>query len=162
GPAPAPLRAKSEELHLHLPDRRRQPDRFARSEADARPVARTANPRVVPRRHSPGPDELPGADHGEPLRLPPLRPLRDGNLDAARRLNEIRREETRDPRLDAQIAAYELAFRMQTAAPELIDLSGETHATLTSYGNSDFARSLLLARRLVERGVRFVTVTHHE
>jgi uncharacterized protein (DUF1501 family) len=44
----------------------------------------------------------------------------------------------------------------------LIDLAGETRRTLDSYGDGGFARSLLLARRLVERGVRFVTVTHHE
>ena len=83
-------------------------------------------------------------------------------LDAIRALNQIHQEETSDSRIDAQIAAYELAFRMQTAAPELLDLSGETRATIESYGSSDFARSLLLARRLVERGVRFITVTHHE
>lgn len=83
-------------------------------------------------------------------------------LDAIRQLNEIRGQQTRDPRTEAQIAAYELAFRMQTAAPELLDLSSETRATIDSYGSGDFARSLLLARRLVERGVRFVTVTHHE
>jgi uncharacterized protein (DUF1501 family) len=81
-------------------------------------------------------------------------------LDAVKKLNEFRREETGDPKLDAQIAAYELAYRMQSAAPELADLSKETKATLASYGESGFGRSLLLARRLVERGVRVVTVTH--
>jgi hypothetical protein len=88
--------------------------------------------------------------------------LHRAQLDAMRRLNQMRLEETGDPRIAAQIAAYELAFRMQAAAPELLDLSGETRATVESYGPGDFARSLLLARRLVERGVRFVTVTHHE
>jgi hypothetical protein len=83
-------------------------------------------------------------------------------LDAVGRLNRLRLGQTGDPRVQAQIAAYELAFRMQAAAPELTDLSGETRATLESYGEGGFARSLLLARRLVERGVRFVTVTHHE
>jgi hypothetical protein len=83
-------------------------------------------------------------------------------LDAVRELNALRREETRDPKLDAQIAAYELAYRMQSAAPELVDLSKETKVVLDSYGPGGFARGLLLARRLVERGVRFVTVTHHE
>jgi hypothetical protein len=83
-------------------------------------------------------------------------------LDAIKELNSLRREETRDPKLDAQIAAYELAYRMQSAAPELVDLSKEPKVILDSYGASGFARSLLLARRLVERGVRFVTVTHHE
>lgn len=83
-------------------------------------------------------------------------------LDAIRELNSLRRQETRDPKLDAQIAAYELAYRMQSAAPELVDLSREPKGVVDSYGDSGFARSLLLARRLVERGVRFVTVTHHE
>jgi hypothetical protein len=81
-------------------------------------------------------------------------------LDAVHELNALRREETRDPKLDTQIAAYELAYRMQSAAPELADLSKEPKAVLASYGEGGFARSLLLARRLVERGVRFVTVTH--
>ncbi len=84
------------------------------------------------------------------------------HLDAIRELNTLRREETNDPKLDAQIAAYELAYRMQSAAPELADVSKEPKVVLDSYGDSGFARSLLLARRLVERGVRFVTVTHHE
>ena len=83
-------------------------------------------------------------------------------LDAISELNALRRAETGDPKLDAQIAAYELAYRMQTAAPELADVSKEPQIVLDSYGDSGFARSLLLARRLVERGVRFVTVTHHE
>jgi hypothetical protein len=81
-------------------------------------------------------------------------------LDAIRELNALRRDETRDPKLDAQIAAYELAYRMQSAAPELADLSKEPKVVIDSYGEGGFARSLLLARRLVERGVRFVTVTH--
>ncbi len=83
-------------------------------------------------------------------------------LDAIKKLNELRKEETADPKLAAQIAAYELAYRMQTAAPELADLSKEKKETLAAYGDGGFARSLLLARRLVERGVRFVTVTHPE
>lgn len=83
-------------------------------------------------------------------------------LDAVRRLNQLRRARNPDPRLDAQIAAYELAFRMQTAAPELVDVSGEPARTRAAYGDGDFGRSLLLGRRLLERGVRFVTVTHHE
>jgi hypothetical protein len=88
--------------------------------------------------------------------------LHRAQLDAIGRLDRLQHERTGDPALAARIAAYELAFRMQTAAPELVDLRGETRATLSSYGESGFARSLLLARRLVERGVRFVTVTHHE
>lgn len=66
-----------------------------------------------------------------------------------------------DSRLDARIANYELAFRMQTAAPELIDLSGETKATRELYGIDDgpsarFGKMCLMSRRMVERGVRYV------
>ncbi len=68
-----------------------------------------------------------------------------------------------DPRLDARIASYELAARMQLAAPEVLDLAGESPATRSLYGldepeTADFGRRLLLARRLVERDVRFVQV----
>lgn len=83
-------------------------------------------------------------------------------LDAIKTLNEFRREETGDAKLDAQIAAYELAYRMQSAAPELADLTKETKATKEAYGATVFAQSLLLARRLIERGVRHVLVTHPE
>jgi hypothetical protein len=93
-------------------------------------------------------------------------------------LNKLHLEHVRDPEIASRIAAYELAFRMQTAAPELIDLSKEAKQTLEDYGfereepkiKSDrgggpgqfraFARNCLLARRLVERGVRFVNVYH--
>ena len=68
-----------------------------------------------------------------------------------------------DTELEARIASYELAFRMQTHAPEAVDLAKETAATKTMYGlerpaTADFGTRLLLARRLVERGVRFVQV----
>ena len=67
--------------------------------------------------------------------------------------------------LDARISAYELAFRMQIKAPEVVDLSHETAATRELYGldgknTAIFARQCLLARRLVERGVRFTMLTH--
>jgi hypothetical protein len=67
----------------------------------------------------------------------------------------------RDDRLESAIANYELAARMQTAVPELMDLKGETKATLDLYGVNDretevFGRQCLVARRLVQRGVRFV------
>lgn len=72
-----------------------------------------------------------------------------------------------DSRLDARIANYELAYRMQTAAPDLIDVNDESAATLTAYGiGSDattrFGRMCLLARRMVERGVRFVTLINND
>jgi hypothetical protein len=86
-------------------------------------------------------------------------------LDALRDLNKERLAVTRDPEIAARIASYELAFRMQKHAPELIDFSRETRQTLNAYGVNDpvkkpFATNLLLARRLVERGVRFVNVFH--
>lgn len=85
-------------------------------------------------------------------------------IDAVRELNLARLVETGDPEIATRIASYEMAYRMQSSAPELIDLSGENPATLRLYGiESDrpsFARNCLLARRLVERGVRFVQLYH--
>jgi hypothetical protein len=67
-----------------------------------------------------------------------------------------------DPQLEARIQAFELAFRMQTEAAEAFDISREPKHVLEAYGTSEQARSLLLARRLIERGVRFVQVWHGE
>jgi hypothetical protein len=84
------------------------------------------------------------------------------NLDALRRLNEIhRRERVIDSALDARIASFELAFRMQREAPEAFDLNLESGPTQRLYGIGNpvtdmFGRQCLMARRLVERGVRFV------
>jgi uncharacterized protein (DUF1501 family) len=77
----------------------------------------------------------------------------------------MRRDATRDPEIDARIEAYEMAFRMQAAAPELVDLSGETAQTRAMYGlddepTRDFGKNCLLARRMIERGVRFVHLVH--
>ncbi len=87
------------------------------------------------------------------------------SLDAINKLNEIRRAEFKDDEIAARIANYELAFRMQSSAPELSDLSRESEFTHKAYGiNRDdvdernFAKNCLLARRLVERGVRFVNI----
>ena len=108
--------------------------------------------------------------------LPPE--LQRKGLDVLRQLNQQRFEQIQDPEIASRIASYELAFRMQSAAPELIDFAGETRATLDAYGvdrpeptafggrgkagntYQSFARNCLLARRLVERGVRFVNVMH--
>ena len=65
-----------------------------------------------------------------------------------------------DPQLEARIQSFELAYRMQTEAAEAFDTSKEPKNVLDAYGPGDQARSLLLARRLVERGVRFVQVSH--
>jgi hypothetical protein len=85
-------------------------------------------------------------------------------LDAVRDLNAERLADTGDPEIATRIASYEMAYRMQTSAPELIDLSGETQQTLHMYGAEpgkvSFANNCLLARRLVERGVRFVQLYH--
>lgn len=86
-------------------------------------------------------------------------------LDALRDLNEQHLADTGDPEIAARINSYELAFRMQVAAPELLDFSKESPATLEMYGvNRDitrpYATNCLLARRMVERGVRFVMLMH--
>ena len=83
-------------------------------------------------------------------------------LDALRKLNEIhQRDRAMDSQLDARIASFELAFRMQREAPEAFDISRESQATHQLYGTDQpatemFGRQCLLARRLIERGVRFV------
>ena len=122
-------------------------------------------------------------NQGEPvlnLSSPPGIPLelQRAGLDTLRAANEQRYAEVHDPEIAARIASYELAYRMQTAAPELIDLRGETQATLEAYGvNRDepagmggrgkqgetyksFATNCLLARRMVERGVRFINIVY--
>ncbi|HUG91631.1 MAG TPA: DUF1501 domain-containing protein [Planctomycetaceae bacterium] len=120
---------------------------------------------------------------GEPvlnLSNPPGLPraLRRRGLDALADLNQAHFERMRDPEIHSRIASYELAFRMQAAATQLGDLSGESPHTLDAYGVDredwkikvkrdggpgqyrDFATNCLLARRLVERGVRFVNIFH--
>ena len=100
-------------------------------------------------------------------------------LDTIRDMNQMRYEYTQDPEILARIASYELAGRMQLEAPDLIDLSEESEATLEAYGVNrqegeewkglrsggpdefqSFATNCLLARRLVERGVRFINIYH--
>jgi hypothetical protein len=85
-------------------------------------------------------------------------------LDVVRELNIARLAETGDGEIATRISAYEMAYRMQSSAPELIDLSGETKQTMEMYGAEpgkvSFANNCLLARRLVERGVRFVQLYH--
>jgi hypothetical protein len=85
-------------------------------------------------------------------------------LDAIRDLNSDRMTVTGDPEIATRIASYEMAYRMQTSAPELIDLKSESAATLALYGATpgvpSFAANCLLARRMVERGVRFIQLYH--
>ncbi|MBI1901510.1 MAG: DUF1501 domain-containing protein [Planctomycetia bacterium] len=87
------------------------------------------------------------------------------SLDGLRRLNEIALADVGDPEVAARIQSYEMAYRLQTSAPELMDLSGEPESVLDLYGvkdvkESSYARNCLLARRLLERGVRFVQLFH--
>jgi hypothetical protein len=82
-------------------------------------------------------------------------------VDAVRELNLKRLADTGDDEIATRVNAYEMAFRMQSSAPELVDIRDESQATLESYGirnpqETSFARNCLLARRLVERGVRFI------
>lgn len=105
--------------------------------------------------------------------------LQRRGLDALRDVNQQRYAEVNDPDIAARIASYELAYRMQSAAPELIDLAGESQQTLDAYGVDrpepedfksgrgkqgetyrSFARNCLLARRMVERGVRFINIIY--
>jgi hypothetical protein len=85
-------------------------------------------------------------------------------LDTIRDLNLAKLSETGDPEITTRIAAYEMAYRMQTSGPELIDFAKESRKTLEMYGaepgKSSYANNCLLARRLVERGVRFVQLYH--
>lgn len=86
-------------------------------------------------------------------------------LDALRDLNELRRAATGDEEISSRIHAYELAFRMQSSSPELLDFSKETQATKDAYGigqeaTNAYGTNCLLARRMVERGVRFVMLMH--
>ena len=97
----------------------------------------------------------PGMDRG----------LRRDMLDGLAKLNAQKQAESGDPEIASRIAQYELAFRMQTSVPDLIDMTKEKQSTLDLYGPDvkkpgSFAANCLLARRLVERGVRFVQLYH--
>jgi len=85
-------------------------------------------------------------------------------VDAVNALNRLKNERLSDPEIATRIAQYELAFRMQTSVPELMDTSNEPQHALDLYGtkgaDGTFAGNCLLARRLVERGVRFVQLYH--
>ena len=87
------------------------------------------------------------------------------SLDTLNELNELARVDTGDPEIAGRIQSYEMAYQLQTSAPELMDLSSEPAHVLEAYGITDikqanYARNCLLARRLIERGVRFVQLFH--
>ncbi len=88
------------------------------------------------------------------------RSVRKQTIDALRDLNELQAKELGHPETTTRIAQYELAFRMQTSVPEVMDITKETKETLELYGaqpgGASFANNCLLARRLVQQGVRFV------
>jgi hypothetical protein len=90
--------------------------------------------------------------------------LQRDTLDLVADLNQKRLGTVGDPEIATRIASYEMAFRLQTSAPELMDLRGESPETLKMYGcdpaKPSFARACLLARRMIERGVRFVNLYH--
>ena len=92
------------------------------------------------------------------------RDLQRSVVDAVQQLNQLRNESVDDPEIATRISQYEMAFRMQASVPELMDLAGETKATMDMYGtrgaDGSFASNCLLARRLVERGVRFIQLYH--
>lgn len=86
-------------------------------------------------------------------------------LDAVGKLNELKHTDVGDPEIQTRIAQYELAFRMQTSVPELLDLSDEPEHIMQMYGQNvrksgEYAYNCLIARRLAERGVRFIQLFH--
>ena len=118
------------------------------------PAGRTRR-RVVPR----------GGDPILYINNPPGVPatVRRNTLDGLRDLNELNFRQVGDPETHTRIQQYELAFRMQSSVPELTDLSGEPESTYKLYGDTvrkpgSFGHTVLLARRMVERGTRFVQV----
>jgi hypothetical protein len=93
------------------------------------------------------------------------RPVRREMLDDIRAANELKLQTARDPEIATRIAQYEMGYRMQASVPELTDLSDEPQAVLDRYGPQvrepgTFAHNCLMARRMVERGVRFVQLMH--
>jgi hypothetical protein len=93
------------------------------------------------------------------------REMRRGLLDDLAALNEAKRRDFGDPEIATRIAQYEMAYKMQTSVPELTDFSRESPSTLALYGpdvtkQGSFAYNCLMARRLAERGVRFIQVMH--
>ncbi len=90
--------------------------------------------------------------------------LQRESLDSIRRLNQMKLDDVGDPEIATRINSYEMAFKMQTSAPDLMDISKEPKHILDMYGaepgKASFANCLLLARRMAERGVRFTQIFH--
>src|SRR5262245_37289467 len=120
----------------------------------------------LPSQHQ-GVQFLPGADPVLYLSNPPgVDPTTRADLiEGINELNRLKQVQVRDPEIEARINSFELAFRMQTSVPELMDVSKEPARVQEMYGPDvknpgTFARHCLLARRLIERGVRFVQLFH--
>ncbi len=94
------------------------------------------------------------------------RQLQKDSIDTVNRLNRLRHKQVEDPEILTRISQYEMAFRMQTSAPGLVDMSKEPQSVLDAYGakpgDGSFASNCLLARRLAERGVRFIQLYHRD
>ena len=92
--------------------------------------------------------------------------LQGESIETINRLNRLQHESLGDPEIQTRISQYEMAFRMQTSVPELMDTSKEPRRVLDSYaaepGDGSFASNCLLARRLAERGVRFIQLYHRD
>ena len=94
------------------------------------------------------------------------RDVRRASLDGVNALNEMNFQQLHDPQTETRIQQYELAYRMQSSVPDLTDLASEPESTYKMYGDAakqpgTFANTALLARRMVERGVRFVQIYHN-
>ncbi|HWL74799.1 MAG TPA: DUF1501 domain-containing protein, partial [Burkholderiaceae bacterium] len=94
------------------------------------------------------------------------RDIRRASLDGVSALNELAHQQIGDPQTHTRIQQYELAYRMQASVPELTDIASEPESTYKLYGDAakepgTFANTALLARRMVERGVRFVQIYHN-
>jgi len=112
---------------------------------------------------------VPFQSQGDPVHYvkspPGVNPQRQREtIDAIGKLNQLRNQQVRDPEMETRLAQYELAFRMQTSVPELADFSNEPQEVLDLYGtegaDGSYAANCLMARRLAERGVRFIQLYH--
>lgn len=94
------------------------------------------------------------------------RQMQQDSIDAVNRLNKMQHDVLADPEIQTRVAQYEMAFRMQASVPDLMDMSKEPSSVLEQYGakpgDGSFASNCLLARRLAERGVRFIQLYHRD